>query len=76
MKADAKFNTPVQERLVLNAYKNSESLKLRDEDEGKGYNFIILRPVHKNIYMRAANDLARLHICAVLSEPSLIVLKR
>ena len=38
----------------------------------------ILGSVHEkyHIIMRASNDLARLHICAVLPEPWLIVLKR
>ena len=74
MKAQAKFYRPVQYSLVLIAYANSESLKNKGCRWRLRLNF---RPSSLKIsHMRVANDLARLHICAVSPEPRLVALKR
>ena len=84
-KNGAKFYTPIQERCQI-LYTNSRTVGTKrickqripkNEEMWMKAQAKILGPVHKKIsHMRAANDLARLHICAVSPEPSLIALKR
>ena len=74
MKTGAKFYTPIQERLVPTADANSEYIKMK----GCGWRLRLkfMDQFMKKSNMRAANDLARLHICAVSPEPSLKALKK
>ena len=74
MKTGAKFYTPIQERLVPIADANSEYIKMKGCRWRLRLKF--MDQFMKISHMRAANDLARLHICAVSPEPSLIALKR